>query len=123
MMREDHFDHELDLSKVQDRGSKKWVAMVLPEHVKLMRDYVREQQLIPRPQLNEWDLEIIEETINLAMTRKCDVAIKMWRDGKYVLRGGIIQRVDLKQRTMEVDDPFGLHKYKLDEVVDVTVLE
>ncbi|ALC88135.1 hypothetical protein AM499_07765 [Bacillus sp. FJAT-22090] len=116
-------DHQLDLSKVRDRGNKKWVAMMLPEHLKLIRSYSEEQTKVPRPILNEWDLEAIEETINIANKRKCDVTIKMWRDGEFILRGGIIQNVDLKNRTIEVDDPFGLHNYNLDLIVDVTVLE
>lgn len=34
--------NQLDLSRLQDRGSKKWVAMMLPEHVKLLREYSEE---------------------------------------------------------------------------------
>ncbi|MDI2586232.1 hypothetical protein OR571_03585 [Psychrobacillus sp. NEAU-3TGS] len=49
----DHFDkmmeHQLDLSNVRDRGNKKWVAMMLPEHLKLIRNYNEEQSKIPRP--------------------------------------------------------------------------
>ncbi|MFF2754373.1 hypothetical protein ACFVR1_11590 [Psychrobacillus sp. NPDC058041] len=46
MMNNDYFDQALDLSKVRDRGSKKWVAMMLPEHLKLV---------------DEWDLDIIQD--------------------------------------------------------------
>lgn len=116
-------NHQLDLSKVIDRGNKKWVAMMIPEHLKLIRNYNEEQKKIPRPQLNEWDLHAIEETINIAIKRKSDVTIKMWKEGEFILRGGIIQNVDLNDRTIEVDNPYGLHKYILDDIVDVTVLE
>ncbi|MDF2064960.1 YolD-like family protein [Bacillus sp. Cr_A10] len=97
--------------------------MMLPEHLKLIRSYTEEQKKIPLPQLDEWDLHAIEETINIAIKRKCDVTIKMWRDGEFILRGGIIQNVDLKNRTIEVDDPFELHNYNLDVIVDVTVTD
>ena len=34
--------NQFDLSHVRDRGSKKWVAMMLPEHVKMLREYGEE---------------------------------------------------------------------------------
>ncbi|KQL37591.1 hypothetical protein AN959_03435 [Psychrobacillus sp. FJAT-21963] len=114
---------QLDLSNVKDRGSKKWVAMMLPEHLKLIRSYKEEQKKIPRPQLDEWDLHAIEETINIAIKRKSDVVIKLWKDGEFILRGGIIQNVDLKDRIIEVDNPYGLLSYNLDDIVDVTVTD
>lgn len=116
-------NHKLDLSNVKDRGSKKWVAMMIPEHLKMIRSINEEQKEIPRPQLNEWDLHAIEETINIAIKRKSDVTIKMWKDREFIFRGGIIQNVDLKDRTIEVDNPYGLHKYILDDIVDVTVTD
>lgn len=120
----DDYQMKMDSSKVRDRGNKKWVAMMLPEHLKLIRSYSEEQTKVPRTKLNEWDLEAIEETINIAIKRKCDVTIKMLNEeGRFAFRGGIILTVDLKKRTIEVEGSIGHHKYKLDDIVDVTVTD
>ncbi|WP_419962129.1 YolD-like family protein [Psychrobacillus sp. BM2] len=112
-----------DLSKLQDRGSKKWVAMMLPEHVALLREYSIEIKREPKPDLNEWDLHAIEETIQCAIKRKSEILLKLWKNGVIELYGGTIESVDLKHRTLELDNPFGIKEYNLDEIVDVTIMD
>ena len=102
---------------------QKWKGMMLPEHVALLNEYFGEKKKVPKPDLNEWELHAIEETLQIALKRKSDMTIKMWWDSEFHLRGGIIQDVDLRKRTIDVDDPFGLHTYLLDSIVDVTVTE
>lgn len=53
----------LDLSKLQDRGNKKWVAMMLPEHVALLREYGKDIKREPKPDLDEWDYDAINHTL------------------------------------------------------------
>lgn len=110
-----------DFSKLQDRGSKKWVAMMLPEHVALLREYSKEIKREPKPDLDEWDLHAIEETIQIAIKRKSDVLLKVWRNGVIDQFGGTIESIDLNHRTLELDNPFGIKEYKLDDIVDVTI--
>ncbi|GGA34365.1 YolD-like family protein [Psychrobacillus lasiicapitis] len=112
----------LDLSKVRDRGSKKWVAMMLPEHVKLLREYMEEQKKAPRPDLDEWDLDIIQENIQLAMKRNVEVEIKTWRNGAFHTHLGKVTWVDINRRTIEMEDVFNSFTLQLDEIVDVTIL-
>ena len=116
-------DQKFDMSKVRDRGSKKGVAMMLPEHVAMIRQYNEETKKVPRPDLDEWDLDAIQENINIAMKRNVDVEIKTWEDGKFIFHTGKITWVDLSRRTIEMEDVFKSFVLKLDEIVDVTVLE
>ena len=111
-----------DLSKLQDRGSKKWVAMMLPEHVKLLREYMEEQKKTPRPELDEWDLDIIQENIQLAMKRNVEVEIKTWRNGAFHTHLGKVTWVDINKRTIEMEDILTSFTLQLDEIVDVTIL-
>ncbi|MEI4769378.1 YolD-like family protein [Psychrobacillus sp. FJAT-51614] len=120
----DDFMHEkLDLSKVQDRGSKKWVAMMLPEHLKLIRQYNDDSKKIPKPELNEWDLEAIQESIELAMKRNVEVKLKIWKAGEFTIYVGKVIWVDLNRRVIEMEDTFQSFSLRLDEIVDITVLE
>ena len=115
--------NEFDLSKIRDRGSKKWVAMMLPEHVTMLRDYHEEIKKVPRPDLNEFDYEAIQEQIEIAMKRNVDIEIKRWRDGEFLYHRGTIQWIDLNRRVLELDDPYRFYEIKIDEIVDVTILE
>ena len=96
---------------------------MLPEHVALLREYSGEQKKVSKPELEEWDLHAIEETVNMAIKRKCDVLIKLWEDGKFVFYGGFIESVDVQRRTLVPDNPFGLRCFNLADIVDVTVSE
>ena len=118
-----HFLEVYESAKYHDRGSKKWVAMMLPEHVKLLREYNVELKLEDRPDLNEWDLEAIHECLNLAMLCRADTKIKMWRDGQFIYNRGTIESIDLTRRTLELDTPFSLINLNLDEIVDVTIMD
>ena len=91
-------DNQLDLSKVRDRGSKKWVAMMLPEHVALLRQYNEDSKKVPRPQLDEWDYEALHTSLHNALISKADTRIKLWKDGEIVYKRGTIESVDLKRR-------------------------
>lgn len=110
-------------AKYFDRGSKKWVAMMLPEHVKMLREYNIELKRDPRPELNEWDLEAIHDCLQLAMTAKSDTEIKLWSNGKFFSCRGTVESIDLSRRVLELDDPFSLLKLNLDEIVDVTIMD
>ena len=115
--------NQLDLSQLQDRGSKKWVAMMLPEHVKMLREYSEEIKKEPRPDLNEFDYEAIQDQIALAMKRNVEIKIKRWKEGEFIYNRGTIQWIDLRKRTIELEDPFRLFELSIDEIVDVTILE
>ncbi|TQR19614.1 YolD-like family protein [Psychrobacillus vulpis] len=113
----------LDLSKVQDRGSKKWVSMMLPEHVKMLRDFNVTIKKVPCPNLNEFDYEAIQEQIELAMKRNVEIKIIRWRNGELLYNQGAIQWIDLTKRTIELEDPFSSFELLLDEIVDATIME
>ena len=119
----EHFLEVYESAKYLDRGSKKWVAMMLPEHVKLLREYNVELERDPRPDLNEWDLEAIHDCLHLAMLSKADTKIKLWSDGQFIYNRGTIESIDLTRRTLELQDPFYLFSLKLDEIVDVTIMD
>ncbi|MEK3981274.1 YolD-like family protein [Psychrobacillus sp. FSL K6-2836] len=115
--------NQLDLSQLQDRGSKKWVAMMLPEHVKMLREYSEEIKKEPRPDLNEFDYEAIQDQIVLAMKRNVEIKIKRWKEGEFIYNRGTIQWIDLRKRTIELEDPFRSFELYIDEIVDVSLLE
>ena len=122
-MNDEFYEPVFDLSKLQDRGNKKWVAMMLPEHVALLREYDKEIKREPKPDLDEWDYDAINHTLDMAIKSKADTKVKLWRDGAIIYKRGMIESVDLRRRVIELEDPFSLLQLKLDEIVDVTIMD
>ena len=51
----------------RDRGTIKWTAMMLPEHVKLLREWHAEDDYIPKPQHDEYEFEELALQIQTAV--------------------------------------------------------
>lgn len=54
----------------RDRGKIKWTAMMLPEHIYLLREWQKEDDYIPKPDLTDFDLQDNQEQLESAMIRK-----------------------------------------------------
>ncbi|MDN4074656.1 YolD-like family protein [Fictibacillus terranigra] len=60
---------------IKDRGSIKWTAMMLPEHVKQLRDWEREEASFENAELDEQQLEEMNQQIFFAMEEAREVAV------------------------------------------------
>ena len=67
----------------RDRGNIKWNALMLPEHVKLLREWQSEDKKIAKPKLDEWQLEDMNKQLQFAYEQKLPIQINFWRDGEY----------------------------------------
>ncbi|QUG41297.1 YolD-like family protein [Psychrobacillus sp. INOP01] len=108
---------------IKDRGMMKWQGMMLTEHVAMLKEYNHELKKNSKPQLDEWDYDAIQHTLDMAIKSKADTKVKLWRDGQFFYKRGTIESIDLTRRTFELDDPFNLLKFNLDEIVDVTIMD
>ncbi len=108
---------------IRDRGNIKWTAMMLPEHIVELRNWMDKEHYTERPELNEWDLQSIQEEIEVAYKRKCEVLIKTWKDGKVMDRGGIIEVLDLRSECIVFDNPFGVSRIPVSDIIGVQIAE
>lgn len=108
---------------IRDRGNIKWTAMMLPEHVAELRDWKGHDNYTKRPALNEWDQQAIQEEIELASKRKCEALVKTWFEGEIVEYQGIINDIDLIKMCIILEDPFGIEKIAVVDVINVQILE
>ena len=120
--RDEMNNNTFDLSKVRDRGSKKWVAMMLPEHVQLLRQYNEDIKKISRPNLDEFDLLAIQEQIEIAMKRNVEIKFKIWKEGEVKYCTGKICWIDLNRKTIKAEDKMHSFQLNFDEIVDVNLL-
>lgn len=122
----EEFFEEVKKSKygMDPRRNIKWgTSMMLTEHVAMLRDYYEEVKMEAKPELTEFDYVTISETMEIAYQSKADIKIKRWKDGQFIYNRGIIENVDLKRRVIDLQDPFYLMNIKLDDIVDVTIMD
>ncbi|WP_088006055.1 YolD-like family protein [Indiicoccus explosivorum] len=104
---------------IKDRGMVKWQGMMLPEHMKMLKDWYAEDDRDPEPQLTADDFTLIQEEIETALARQCEVRIKTWRDHKFSYHKGVIKRLDAEKRTLVCEDPFSEYRIRADDIVDI----
>lgn len=109
--------------EIKDRGNIKWQGLMLPEHIKMLRDWYEEDNQVPRPDLNEFDLQLIQEELDIAMKRKCEVLIETWKDKQIFKHRGRVEEISAARRELVYESPFGTHRLVLDEIVGVTVID
>jgi hypothetical protein len=95
------------LIMIRDRGRIKWVSMMLPEHVKVLREWAQEDAYQTRKELDEQQLEIWNGIIAEAMEWDRAVTIIHYHDKKYELLVGHIHSWDAIQNCLNVLDHFG----------------
>lgn len=87
--------------QIKDRGQIKWTAMMLTEHVQLLRDLKKEDRYNTKPILDDFDLEAIYEEIRLAYMRQCEVELHLWNDEATTLIG-LITAINLQKKTLSL---------------------
>ena len=107
---------------LKDRGRIKWTAMMLPEHVEMIRDWYEEDKQVDKPDLDEDELQLLQEELLIAMKRKCEVKLKSWKDKKIHYHIGTIEEMDFQSRSIVYEDPFGMHRLPIDELVAIRMI-
>lgn len=103
----------------RDRGKIKWTAMMLPEHISLLREWQKEDDSTSKPELTDFDLQEIQEQLDSAMIRKCVTLIKTWREGKVTSHQGTIEEIDIHSQYIKLEDPFGIVRIPAVEIFRV----
>lgn len=105
---------------IRDRGRIKWTSMMLPEHVKMLRDWTREDEDEKEKLLDEQQLEQLNETIMEAMEFNRPVTITYYRSWKYELLIGKIHYWNETGQKLHVVDRFEeMHRIELAAIADV----
>jgi hypothetical protein len=109
---------------IRDRGRIKWTSMMLPEHVKMLRDWVKEDTYEQRKQLDEQQLELMNETISGAMEFDQSVVITHFHGNQYELVVGKIHYWDALEQKLQIVDQFDeTHQIKLSNIFDVRLAD
>lgn len=104
---------------IRDRGTKKWTAMMLPEHVKELREWYAEDQYVGKPVFEDWELELIQEEIEVGVKSGNLVLVSIWRAGKTIVFQGTIDYLDVELRRIVLKTLRGMEFVAVDELVGI----
>lgn len=105
---------------INDRGSIKWASMMIPEHVKLLKEYDESLDKVEKPILDEHQFEVINQTICDAMEHHKELVFTYYEKGDIKLYVGLIHLVDTHKKKLKLLDVDG-NKFtlKFDDILRV----
>ncbi|QDQ01178.1 YolD-like family protein [Lysinibacillus fusiformis] len=85
---------------LRDRGNMKWTAMMLPEHLTMIKAW-REEQFAEAPrELVEWELEELQRKIQQVTTMKKLVTLTLWDNNTLHDETGLITATDTYKKEL-----------------------
>ncbi|EWG10746.1 YolD-like family protein [Cytobacillus firmus] len=109
---------------IRDRGRIKWTSMMLPEHVKLLRDWAKEDTHEQKRELDEQKLEYMNGILSEAMEFQKSVTLTHYRGRNYELVIGSIHYWDDLGQKLHVVDRFGeIHRISINAIADARFTE
>lgn len=115
--------HMKQVGDIKDRGIIKWQGMMLTEHVELIRAWYDEDKYDVKPDLDEYDLQLLQEELVLAAQRRCQVKMKSCKDKKFHYHIGVIQQIDSFTRSIVYEDLEGVHRLPMNELNGIWMID
>ncbi|WP_042355131.1 YolD-like family protein [Bacillus rubiinfantis] len=109
---------------IRDRGKIKWTSMMLPEHVKMLRDWVKEDRYELKKELDEQQLELMNEVVADAVQYNQYVTITHYRNHNYEIVIGKIRNVDMLSNCLHLVDRFEeMHVISFETIADIRLTD
>jgi hypothetical protein len=97
---------------------------MLPEHVKLLRDWVKEDRYEQKKEMDEQQLELMNETLSEAIEFDQFVTITHYRDRNYEIVIGKIHYWDELTQKLHVVDRFQeVHRIRIVAIADIRLTD
>ncbi|GLO66110.1 YolD-like family protein [Oceanobacillus kimchii] len=113
------------MSSVNDRGSIKWTAMMMPEHIEMLKDLKKEQIKVKKPVIDEQKQEEINFQLKMGFKDNLLVEIKYYENGHFLTFKGYIQKMNYENRLIEVTEEIYEREFmriKYEDILDVFIV-
>jgi|SRR5690625_1944955 len=104
---------------INDRGTKKWSSIMLPEHVEALKQVIAEQDYKEKPILDDQQLVEIDLKLQMAIQNDLMIEVEYFENHDFHKVQGKLLMIDALNKRLRFDDGTEL---KLDDVMDVTIL-
>ncbi|MCM2588143.1 YolD-like family protein [Rossellomorea marisflavi] len=111
---------------IRDRGKIKWTSLMLPEHVKELRDIWEEFERDTKPEVDIFALSEMEERIRYAMEYHLPLRMKIWNElkGKCETKTGTIHYLNERDRNLMLEcGDEGFVRVRVEDLISVDVVE
>ncbi len=106
------------MMKVHDRGTMKWVSLMLPEHVEMLKDVFVEYK--EKPILDEQKMMEIDQTLKFALEHQVVIEMTYYHNGDFLTLRGKLDKIDQWRGYIVLKNEDGFH-VSLSSIVDVEV--
>jgi len=89
---------------IRDRGTKKWTAMMLPEHKRMLQYLYKELDYKEKPFLDEQKHEQLNYMMQKAMGARKIMEITYYENGSFKSVKGVINSVSIQKGEVQVID-------------------
>ncbi|MEI3605462.1 YolD-like family protein [Pseudogracilibacillus sp. SE30717A] len=104
--------------KVNDRGTIKWTALMLPEHVEMLNKMWEEQEYKYMPELDEQQIAENSFLLQEALANDLEIKIKYYKDHDHKIIVGYLLHVDILNKKLYLKDI----EIKIENIIEVTIL-
>ncbi|MBE1553865.1 YolD-like family protein [Sporosarcina limicola] len=109
---------------IRDCGTKKWTAMMLPEHVQQLREWQDEDKTPNRQQPHKQQFEEWNDMLARAMKSNTPLTITHWQSGNPFIKTGFIRNIDSSISTLRLYTGEGIaYVIPLDRVGNISEFE
>jgi hypothetical protein len=107
---------------LRDRGNIKWQGMFLPEHVKLLREFDREHKKKKKPEIDDQQFELMQDTICDAMENNLELCFTYFQYDDFRLMIGKVHYVDQYRGELRIlDGQNEVHRIEFGNLIDVRI--
>lgn len=89
---------------LKDRGTKKWTALMLPEHIALLKKVWAEDEIINRPILDSQELEMMNRQLGQAYEQRIAVKLTVYSVGMVEEYCGIVIKINNNDVCLQLQD-------------------
>ncbi|MCL1701645.1 YolD-like family protein [Lysinibacillus sp. Bpr_S20] len=108
---------------LKDRGSMKWTAMMLPEHLVEIKKWKEEQFHDKKRELTEWELEEIEQKIQRAFKSQKLVTLTMWQNNNLRDEKGLVTGMDPLKKELILDADISVKRISFNDIQDAKLID
>ncbi|CAI9390584.1 YolD-like family protein [Niallia sp. Sow4_A1] len=89
---------------IKDRGTKKWVAMMLPEHVAAVKEELLNEKKVKKPELDQEKLNDIDLLIHEGMEYHLSLKFSLFKQGFIEILIGRTVFIDYIKKELRIED-------------------
>ncbi|MFD1848886.1 YolD-like family protein [Oceanobacillus bengalensis] len=105
---------------VNDRGTKKWTAMMMPEHIHLLNQMWKEKEYKEKPNLDMQQLNEMNSKLQLAIHNNLTVEIKYYEAYDFHMIQGKLEKIDIVNKYIVLENS-ERKKILFDQIIDVMI--